>query len=70
MALPCSLLLSFTPLRLFFSPAFLFFVLSVPLSGHSSMLHDDFMANKQTLALVFGRKRGHRAAGQNSKVAM
>lgn len=67
------------PPMLSLSPAFLFvFVLSLSLiflslsflSGLSSSLHDELMANKQTLAPVFSRLRGHGAAGQNSKVAI
>lgn len=55
-----------------FSLFFLFFSLSVSLSlsGLSSSLHDELMANKQTLAPVLGKRRGHRAAGPNSKVAI
>lgn len=51
--------------------SFFFRVLCVPLSsGLPSSLHDELMANKQTLAPVLGRRRGHRAAGQNSEVAI
>lgn len=37
--------------------------------GLPSSLHDELVANKQTLAPVLGRQRGHRAAGQNSEDA-
>lgn len=51
--------------------SFFFRVLCVPLSsGLPSSLHDELKANKQTLAPVLGRRRGHRAAGHNSEVAI
>lgn len=67
MALPPSSLLSLT---LFLT---LFSFCSVPLFaslGFPPVLRDELMATKQTLAPVLGRQRGHRAAGQNSKVAI
>lgn len=55
------------------SPSFAltcFSLLSLLLSGPFSSLHEELMADTQTLAAVLCRQRGHRAAGRNSEAAV